>query len=47
MTVVEILRWLSEQFPGEVCYSSAFGLEGQVVTHFILKNILYFRFNIN
>ena len=38
LTVVEMLRWLSEQFPGAVCYSSAFGLEGQVVTHFILKN---------
>jgi phosphoadenosine phosphosulfate reductase len=38
MTVVDSLRWLSEQFPGEVSYSTAFGLEGQVITHFIFKN---------
>ena len=38
MTAVDSLRWLSEQFPGEVSYSTAFGLEGQVITHFIFKN---------
>ena len=37
-TVADGLRWLSEQFPGSVCYSTAFGLEGQVITHFIFKN---------
>ncbi len=37
-TVVDALRWLSEQFPGEVCYSTAFGMEGQVITHFIFNN---------
>jgi phosphoadenosine phosphosulfate reductase len=36
-TVVDSLRWLSEQFPGQVCYSTAFGLEGQVITHYIFK----------
>ena len=38
LTVAEGLRWLSEEFPGAVCYSTAFGLEGQVVTHFIFKH---------
>ncbi|HLP19416.1 MAG TPA: phosphoadenylyl-sulfate reductase [Chitinophagales bacterium] len=38
MTVADGLRWLAEQFPGAVCYSTAFGLEGQVISHFIFKN---------
>jgi phosphoadenosine phosphosulfate reductase len=38
MTAVDSLRWLSEQFPNEVTYSTAFGMEGQVITHFIFKN---------
>ncbi len=38
MTAVDSLRWISEQFPNEATYSTAFGLEGQVITHFIFKN---------
>ncbi len=40
LTVVDGLRWLSEQFPDSVCYSTAFGLEGQVISHYIFKNKL-------
>lgn len=38
LTVTEGLLWLSREFPGAVCYSTAFGLEGQVITHFVFKH---------
>jgi phosphoadenosine phosphosulfate reductase len=37
---IEGLRWVSKQFPGSVKFSTAFGMEDQVITHFIGKEKL-------
>jgi len=38
--IVNQLQYLIERFPGEVIFSSSFGLEDQAITHFIAKNNL-------
>lgn len=43
LSVVESLKWLCEQFPGQVSFSTSFGLEDQVVSHYILENDLPIR----
>jgi len=38
--IVKQLQYLTERFPGEVTFSSSFGLEDQAITHFIASNNL-------
>ena len=42
-SIVQNLRYLAEQFPGQVSFSTSFGLEDQVVTHLIAENDLPIR----
>ncbi|MFN4145848.1 MAG: phosphoadenylyl-sulfate reductase [Runella sp.] len=42
-TEVEALRWLVEEFAGEVSFSSSLGYEDQVITDMILSNNLPIR----
>lgn len=34
------LKWIADQFPGKVVFSSSFGWEDQVISHIIFKNDL-------
>ena len=36
--IVQNLRFLVEQFPGQVTFSTSFGLEDQAITHLIFEN---------
>ena len=36
--IAEQLRILIKHFPGEVVFSTSFGLEDQAITHFIASN---------
>ena len=38
--IAEQLRILADRFPGEVVFSTSFGLEDQAVTYFIASNKL-------
>ena len=38
--IVKQLQYLTERFPGEITFSSSFGLEDQALTHFIASNNL-------
>lgn len=40
----EQLQWLSATFPGQVCFSTSFGVEDQVLTHIIASANLPIRF---
>ena len=42
-SIVQNLRYLAEQFPGQVSFSTSFGLEDQVITHLIFENGLPIR----
>src|SRR5688572_15229815 len=35
LSPLEGLKWVSKHFPGDVKFSTAFGMEDQVITHFI------------
>ncbi|SEL15306.1 phosphoadenylyl-sulfate reductase [Parapedobacter koreensis] len=41
--VVEALASLAERFPGKAVFSTSFGIEDQVITHFIFSNNLPIR----
>lgn len=41
--IAQNLRFLTEQFPGQVVFSTSFGLEDQVITHLIVENKLPVR----
>jgi phosphoadenosine phosphosulfate reductase len=36
LTMVDSLRYLTERFPGQVCFSTSFSMEDQLISHFIL-----------
>lgn len=38
--IVESLKYIAEQFPGKVIFSTSFGWEDQVISHIIFKNDL-------
>lgn len=38
--ILKQLQYLSERFPGEITFSTSFGLEDQAITHFIASNKL-------
>ena len=40
MDIVDSLRWITEQFPGMVTFSTSFGWEDQAISHIIFKNNL-------
>src|SRR5690606_25037551 len=40
---LEALKVLAERFPGKVVFSTSFGVEDQVITHFIFNNNLPIR----
>ena len=40
----EQLQWLSSNFPGQVCFSTSFGVEDQAITHLIASANLPIRF---
>ncbi|RZK22492.1 MAG: phosphoadenylyl-sulfate reductase, partial [Hymenobacter sp.] len=42
-SVPETLALLAERFPGKVSFSTSFGLEDQILTHFIFENNLPIR----
>lgn len=42
-SIVDSLKLLADQFPGQVSFSTSFGLEDQVVSHFIFENNLAIR----
>lgn len=42
-SIVQNLRYLAEQFPRQVSFSTSFGLEDQVITHLIFGNDLPIR----
>lgn len=42
-SIVQNLRYLAGQFPGQVSFSTSFGLEDQVLTHLIFENDLPIR----
>ncbi len=37
-SIVQKFRFLTEQFPGQVVFSTSFGLEDQAITHLIFEN---------
>ncbi|HMO39667.1 MAG TPA: phosphoadenylyl-sulfate reductase [Saprospiraceae bacterium] len=39
-TIAQSLAYLAEHFPGKVVFSTSFGIEDQVITHFIFENEL-------
>ncbi|MCB0534237.1 MAG: phosphoadenylyl-sulfate reductase [Saprospiraceae bacterium] len=41
--IVQNLRFLAEQFPGQVVFSTSFGLEDQVISHLIFSSGLNIR----
>ncbi|MCC6461433.1 MAG: phosphoadenosine phosphosulfate reductase family protein, partial [Saprospiraceae bacterium] len=41
--IAQNLRFLVEQFPGQVSFSTSFGLEDQAITHLIFENELPIR----
>ncbi len=38
--IEQSLKWIADQFPGKVVFSSSFGWEDQVISHIIFKNDL-------
>ena len=38
--IAKQLQYITERFPGEVIFSTSFGLEDQALTHFIASNKL-------
>ncbi len=42
-TIIEALTFLAAAYPNEVTFSTSFGLEDQVITHFIFENKLPIR----
>lgn len=36
--IAEQLQWIADRFPGEVIFSTSFGLEDQVITYLVAKN---------
>ncbi len=43
LDLVQSLAYLVEQFPGKVTFSTSFGIEDQVITHFIFQDKLPIR----
>lgn len=43
LSIVESLSYLATQFPGQITFSTSFGIEDQAITHFIFQNKLPIR----
>ena len=43
ISIVTSLEMLADRFPGAITFSTSFGLEDQVITHFIFENNLPIR----